>query len=551
VTRRLLAAALALSTAVVLDAALLTSPSSAADKEDLNVVGTSDVSDSKLIDFLKPKFEAAYPQYNLLYSGNATLKAIDLSKSGNYDALIVHAASVENQYVDEGWSAEPYGRAIFWGDFVLLGPESDPAGVLDSSSHDVVSAFEKIAKAGDEGKAHFISRSGAPGTTVQEHAIWEMTDDSAVAKCTVSNALGGGETPSTDPSGTACPSATSYPDWYDSGDRKQAANIQYADQCTDKFGSEPDCYVLTDRGTYQYLASTGALSTLQIVTRDNDDTARGGIPALVNSFHAYAVNPQRFDDPDVRAGINLTGATDFLNWLTSSAGQAAVGSYLNDTNDAPFLPSAAPTIAIDKAPKQVAAGKKLTVTGSVTNVVPGTPALNDIDVHLVGTPSAGPGIDSETVATVKTDADGHFKPRYKPSRSLFYSVTTDQITKTEVEYTDSPPFIDILQPSAASAGRTVVLGKVTIKKVTLDHRKATVRGAVGPKAATGALVKIVGKHGAHKATVLKKVKLSAGDSSYKVTVKLGKGAWKLRAKYSNGENSRAATSAFSRKLTVS
>jgi tungstate transport system substrate-binding protein len=542
-TRRGLAALVAVS-AVSFGLGTVVPAAHAADKEDLNVVGTSDVSDSKLLDYLKPKFEAAYPNYNLLYSGNATSTAITLSKGGNFDALIVHAASVENQYVADGWSAEPYGRAIFWGDFVLLGPATDPAGVLTSSTHDVATAFEKIAAAGEEGKAHFISRSAAPGTTVQEHAIWALTDDAAVAKCTVSDALGGGETPSSDPSGTACPSPTGYPTWYNSGDRKQAANIQFADQCSVKFGADPDCYVLTDRGTYQYLASTGALSTLKIVVRDNADAARGGVPALVNSFHAYAINPDKFTDPDVKAGINRQGATDFLNWLTSPVGQAAVGSYLNSTNDAPFLPSAAPSLEVSRAPARVSAGGSVTVTGTLANVVPGTPALD--------TPRAGPGVGQVTAATATTDAQGGFTLRYKPSRSLFYSVTVGQITKIE-NATISPVFGDILQPASASAGRTVVVGKVTVKHLELEKRKRTavLRGAIRPRAAAGAKLQIIGKNGKRAAKVLKTVRLRANAGSYRVQVKLKKGDWRLRVKYDNGDSSKRAASAYTRKLKVS
>jgi len=496
----------------------------AADKVDLRVVGTSDVSDSNLMTYLKPKFEAAYPQYNLVYSGNATSKAIDLAKGGDWDALIVHAASVENQFVADGWSAEPYGRAIFWGDFVLLGPSTDPAGVLSGSSHDVVTAFEKIAAAGAAGKAHFISRAAAPGTTVQEHAIWAMTDNAKVAKCNVSDALGGGQTPSTDPSGAACPSPTSYPTWYDSGDRKQAANIQYADQCSVAFvGGQPDCYVLTDRGTFQYLASTGSLSTLKIVVRDNDAAARGGIPALVNSFHAYAVNPNKFS-----GGINLAGATDFLNWITSPAGQQAVGSYLNDTNDAPFLPSAAPKITATSTTKL--GKKRLNITGNVSNVVPGTPALDGVTVRLLATKKVG--VTPSQVASTTTDANGDYKFSYKAKARQFYTVATDQLTKVEVP-TLNPVFADILQPGSSPVA---VNGAVKLKASWADkqHKKIKLSGKVGPVAMVGAKLQIWGKKGTKKPKLLATKKLAAGKSSYSFQVKARKGKWKYQVVYTNG-----------------
>ena len=44
-----------------------------------------------------------------------------------------------------------------------------------SSSENIVQAFQKIAAAGANDHANFVSRGGTPGTTVQEHAIWALT----------------------------------------------------------------------------------------------------------------------------------------------------------------------------------------------------------------------------------------------------------------------------------------------------------------------------------------------------------------------------------------
>ena len=49
-----------------------------------------------------------------------------------------------------------------------------------------------------------------------------------------------------------------------------------------------------DRGTFNYLQSTGAVSNRKVVTRDLAPTAMGGAALLVNSFHADALNPAKF-----------------------------------------------------------------------------------------------------------------------------------------------------------------------------------------------------------------------------------------------------------------
>ncbi len=101
----------------------------------LTIVGTSDVSDSGLSNVLTADFTSFYDNahrgvhISVGYKGEGTQAAITDAEAGNGSALLVHAASLENQFVGSGFSLEKYGRAVFHGDFVLLGPTSDPAHV--------------------------------------------------------------------------------------------------------------------------------------------------------------------------------------------------------------------------------------------------------------------------------------------------------------------------------------------------------------------------------------------------------------------------------------
>ncbi|KQW46908.1 hypothetical protein ASC77_17055 [Nocardioides sp. Root1257] len=550
--RRGLAALLAIGGASLALVAVPTTSAEADSDSTLTIVGTSDVSDSHLfLDVLKPGFEAAYPQYTVTYQGSATQKAIDNARQGLGSALIVHAASLENQFVGDGFSVEPFGRAIFWGDFVLLGPASDPAHVMSGSSPatNPTEAFQKIAAAGAAGNAFLVARETGSGTDVQSHNIWAET--TGVHTCTVSTANGGGVRPAADDVSGACPTGApgtiqaSFPSWYPATGQTQAPNIQTADVCTTLPGGgtgNNNCYVFTDRGTFQYLKKTG-IPNLQVVVR-------GDSLLLVNSFHAYAINPDKFTGtPSVQ--INKPAALAFLDWVTSTAGQAAVGSYLNDTADAPFLPSAAPKLTVTSAPAKVKAGAAIKVSGDLANVVPGTPALSGVPVRLVGTPAAGPGNTPVTVATTTTDSAGHFAFSYKPQKSLIYSVAVDEITQIE-NAALTPVFGDLLEGTSAPAGRTVVVGSATIAKPKVGkHRVVQVRGKLGPHAYKGAVVQVYGKLGAHKVRLLRTVHPRSGAAAYQVRVKLKKGVWKLRVRYSNGTSFTAATTGFSRKVKVS
>ena len=342
----------------------------------LTIVGTSDVSDSGLFqNVIAPQFEAAYPQYRIQYYGTASGTAITTAEnggagviSGGPSVLLVHAASLENQFVANGYSynSQP-GYAVFRNDFVLAGPSADPAGVATNAANNIAQAFADIASVGAQGGSSpgltFVSRGGTPGTTVEEHAIWRLVSQSSLAPssltlCTVSAANGGGETPvAVDPAaadtgftnGEACadlpaadltaglPQGAALPAWYVTTGDNQGLNVQTADACTktgtNSYGgiaSPADtCYVFTDRGTYDWLSSktdpAGSLTNLSILTRDNSASAPGGQTALINYFHAYIINQAKVQAATNSSApqVNLPAAQDLITLLTSPSFQAA------------------------------------------------------------------------------------------------------------------------------------------------------------------------------------------------------------------------------------
>ena len=171
-----------------------------------------------------------------------------------------------------------------------------------------------MASAGEAGKAVFFSRGGtnsASGTTVEEHALWALVGSAGltpagVVLCTVSAADGGGATPIKSTvqatSGQPCPDSGSVsqadaPSWYFINGGNQAANVVATNACTAGGGSGNNCYSLTDRGTFDFLASgtdpAGSVPNLKIVTRNNSASAPGGANELINYFHVYIINPQQ------------------------------------------------------------------------------------------------------------------------------------------------------------------------------------------------------------------------------------------------------------------
>jgi tungstate transport system substrate-binding protein len=528
----------------------------------LTVIGTSDVSDSGLIpNLIGPQFQAAFPQFTFKYIGTASGTAISSAETGSMgaSALIVHAPTLENQFVAGGFSYPQgqFGNAIWTNDFVLAGPTGDPAGVAANGANNIAQAFVDVATAGVAGKATFVSRGGTPGTTTEEHAIWADVSSagltpSGVTLCAVPASLGGGLTPiapgGVASNGAACPGGVlpgspgggTLPKWYEATGLTQGPNVIAANACTADSTSGPNsCYVLTDRGTYDYLSSgtdpAGSIPNLKIVTRGPQaSTAPGGQYALINYFHAYVLNPTNVP------GVNLTAAQDFVNFLTSPTVQNELQNYLptsvtGDPGGPPFVATANPTVTIATPgiPASFTAGTPVTLTGNIVNKELGFPALNGITVSLARVVNGLPV--PVTGATATTDANGNFTLTFAPTVNGSYEVTTPTISKVE-NSTLSPQFGDVLSPSASAATTVTVNSVITALKARSNGSGVAVFGSVAP--GTGhvkGIVTISGRPAGSKKgyKTLATVALAATDANFAATPKLAAGNWQFKAVFAD------------------
>lgn len=553
--RRLLIA----TTGLALAAASLTAVATPAFAATTNVTvtGTSDVYDSGLVQaVIGPDFQQAYPQYKLNYISEGTGKAITDAENGVADALIVHAPSLENAFVAGNGSGVSYsqegpGRAIFWGDYIFAGATSDPANVdpaYPTPAHDIVQSFEDVATAGAAGNANFVSRGGTPGTTVQEHAIWALTTGVPLCSLSATANSGGGSVPSTtaNPDGT-CPSAgPTYPSWYHVTGLTQGPNIVNANQCSYSTTGN-NCYVFTDRGTFDYLqsGSTVQAGNLKLLVRDNDASAPGGGTLLVNTFHAYVVNPNAVAGG---SSLNTAGATALLDWITSDAGQTAIGNYLQGNADgAPFIPDAAPQVTVDDPPAVVNGGAAVTLTGSVANVVPGTPALSGVQVQVLGRPAATPKAAFTPVTAGTTDSSGDFSIPFTPTVNETYKLFTPALPD-QFEYTENPgpDFSDALQSTTTTVGAIDVKGTFVKENASTTKGHLKVTGSVNPvRTGNNAYLSLYARpagstaaftyHGRHQ--------LAAGSHGFSATYVLPKGRWQFHLNYNNAGVINSGTSA--------
>jgi tungstate transport system substrate-binding protein len=128
----------------------------------LRLATTTSTRDSGLLEWLLPPFEQREGiEVQVIAVG--TGQALALGGRGDADLVLVHARTLEEEFVANGHGSDR--RDVMWNDFVVLGPPGDPAAVRGS---DAVEAFRRIAAR----RAPFVSRGDESGTHIREQEIW-------------------------------------------------------------------------------------------------------------------------------------------------------------------------------------------------------------------------------------------------------------------------------------------------------------------------------------------------------------------------------------------
>ena len=234
----------------------------------LRVATTTSLYDTGLWGYLEPMFEEKYEiELDVMYAGTGI--ALEYGMRGDVNIITVHSKSREEQFVAEGYGVERVPFAYNY--FLIVGPESDPAGIKGMSPED---AFSKLMETGSGG---FVSRGDDSGTHSKEKAIWKKAgfDYETVQKA--------GE-------------------WYIEAGRGMGPTLLMA--------SEKQAYTLSDTGTF--LSYKGKIELVPIV--DEGDI-------LLNVYSAIAVNPEKHTETNIEMANNL------IDFLISPETQRLIGDY--------------------------------------------------------------------------------------------------------------------------------------------------------------------------------------------------------------------------------
>jgi len=230
------------------------------------VQSTTSTQNSGLLDAILPSFEAA-TGIEVRVVAVGTGQAIRNAMNGDGDVLLVHAKSAEEAFVADGWGVARLD--VMYNDFVLIGPDADPAGI--GGGDDIVAALQLLAAA----QVPFASRGDDSGTHKAELRHWMS------AGINVAEASGS---------------------WYRETGAGMGATLNIA--------AGMGAYALTDRATW--------------IAHGNKDGMRvlvEGDPRLFNQYGIVLVNPAK------HAHVKADAGQHFIDWLTGDAGQAAIAGY--------------------------------------------------------------------------------------------------------------------------------------------------------------------------------------------------------------------------------
>ena len=265
---------------LVLMICLMPAPSLAQNDARVILQSTTSTQNSGLLDAILPVFEDA-SGYDVQVVAVGTGQALKNAELGDGDVVLVHARELEDQFVAQGWGVKRYD--LMHNDFVIVGPETDPAGIGGAASG--AAALARIAASG----ARFASRGDGSGTHIREMQLWAAAGLDPVPHS-------GG--------------------WYRELGAGMGTTLNAAVQMR--------AYTLTDRGTWISFGNKGSHRPLF-----------QGDPALFNPYGLILVNPAR------HRHVNAAGGQALIDWLTGADGQAAIAGYRLQGQQL-FFPNAAP-----------------------------------------------------------------------------------------------------------------------------------------------------------------------------------------------------------------
>jgi tungstate transport system substrate-binding protein len=233
--------------------------------------------DAGIVGVLEDRFEAE-SGIRVRHVGAGTGAALDIARKCTVDLVMVHAKSLEEKFVRDGFGTERI--PLMYNDFVIVGPVGDPAGIKGIPT--AAAALRQLAQK----QGAFVSRGDKSGTHVAEMELWEKAG--------------------VKPAGV----------WYgvyEKGAEGNVATLRYTD--------ERQAYTVIDRATY--LSVKNKIRLVVLVEGDE---------ALLNRISLIPVSPQKC------SRVRAKDAAVFVKWLVDpQKGQMIIRDFGKETYGGPLF----------------------------------------------------------------------------------------------------------------------------------------------------------------------------------------------------------------------
>lgn len=230
------------------------------------IQSSTSVKNSGLYDYLIPIFKKE-KNISVYVVAVGTGAALNNAKNCDGDIVIVHAKNKEIEFVTSNFGKKRYN--LMYNDFVIIGPNDDPANIAGSKS--AKEAFKKIAKS----KSTFLSRGDNSGTHNKEMVIWK--------KSQINPLIFSGK-------------------WYKETGAGQSTTLSMS--------VAMQAYALTDRASF-----------ISFKNKNNIKILVSDFKSLKNQYGIIEINEKNCPSS------NHKEAKIFLNWILSEKGQRTISNF--------------------------------------------------------------------------------------------------------------------------------------------------------------------------------------------------------------------------------
>jgi tungstate transport system substrate-binding protein len=279
-------------------------------KRRLFISTTTSLYDTDLLTAIENDYESTH-NVDLQIVAVGTGIAIQQAKNGDADIVLVHAPSVELDFLEGSYGVNR--KIIAYNFFTIVGPADDPAQIKGKTATEALSSLVTYGQnlADQSGTTQiWVSRGDNSGTNSKEKSLWTAAGYDYTEL-------------STEP-------------WFASTGQGMGATLAVANQ--------KNAYTLSDIGTYLKFSTDGTIDLEALVLEEQ---------SLLNVYSVMAVNSETVQaNQTIHEQINFNDAMNFIEYLISPATQQLINDFGKDTYGQPLFYEAVQPLK-DNAPQPI------------------------------------------------------------------------------------------------------------------------------------------------------------------------------------------------------